>query len=387
MLMGIPLYSPTQGQTGVTGVETDMNERTPAIAVADHDKALEALLRGLPVTRLIDYGVSRENALSLVQQALDVDAWIARACRIADHQGGLAQAALADGCPLLAAQYLEWQAAVLNIAQLAYNADVPHKLALYRAAVETWARSGALSGEFRLLDYGIGTSRGKVWAFGPGNPVGCVIIWGGLSGWGMSYLGMARALARRGMATLLAELPGQGLTRMEGGVALRRERLADLGPLIDLAGSMAPKTGVMGNSFGGLLAAHVAAQYPRRVAACCINGAAPVIAVPQHRAPREQMLAASGLNDADIGQWLSEFNFDHRQTPLRCPVLVVEGGADPLVPVGAQADFLSGGSPGSRLLHWADGEHTIYNHATDRNALVSAWFADRFSTAQGIHHE
>ena len=27
----------------------------------------------------------------------------------------------------------------------------------------------------------------------------------------------------------------------------------------------------------------------------------------------------------------------------------------------------------------ADGEHTIYNHAAERNALVSDWFADRFA--------
>lgn len=32
-----------------------------------------------------------------------------------------------------------------------------------------------------------------------------------------------------------------------------------------------------------------------------------------------------------------------------------------------------------------DGEHTIYNHAGERNAQVADWFADRFSPNAGVH--
>lgn len=30
---------------------------------------------------------------------------------------------------------------------------------------------------------------------------------------------------------------------------------------------------------------------------------------------------------------------------------------------------------------WDDGEHTIYNHADERNDLVADWFADRLTTS------
>ena len=57
-------------------------------------------------------------------------------------------------------------------------------------------------------------------------------------------------------------------------------------------------------------------------------------------------------------------------------VLVVEGGLDPLLPLGGQAPFLRlSDAPGGGVLTWPDGEHTIYNHAAQRNAQVADWFA------------
>jgi len=42
-----------------------------------------------------------------------------------------------------------------------------------------------------------------------------------------------------------------------------------------------------------------------------------------------------------------------------------------------QRDFVEGNRHAlSRVETWPDGEHTIYNHPTERNALAAAWFAE-----------
>ncbi|WP_430333956.1 hypothetical protein [Rhodococcus sp. ACT016] len=42
-----------------------------------------------------------------------------------------------------------------------------------------------------------------------------------------------------------------------------------------------------------------------------------------------------------------------------------------------QQPFLDGAARDATLRVWEDGEHTIYNHAEERNDLVADWFADR----------
>ncbi|MGY2487996.1 serine aminopeptidase domain-containing protein [Cupriavidus sp. CP313] len=63
----------------------------------------------------------------------------------------------------------------------------------------------------------------------------------------------------------------------------------------------------------------------------------------------------------------------------KSPVIVLHGGADPLVKLEDQQPFLDAALTDDVTLRiWPDGEHTIYNHAAERTALVADWFADRF---------
>ena len=61
-------------------------------------------------------------------------------------------------------------------------------------------------------------------------------------------------------------------------------------------------------------------------------------------------------------------------------VLVVHGGADPLVTLEQQKPFL-GLSSRSTLRVWDDGEHTIYNHAAERTDVITDWFRARLTAA------
>lgn len=82
-----------------------------------------------------------------------------------------------------------------------------------------------------------------------------------------------------------------------------------------------------------------------------------------------------GLVLASLAEGVSSLAFDGRSLPLRCPALVLEGGADTLVKPGSQSAFLEGNAhPKSLLKFWPDGEHTIYNHPNERNTIVADWF-------------
>ncbi|MBU3062359.1 lysophospholipase [Nocardia sp. NEAU-G5] len=65
---------------------------------------------------------------------------------------------------------------------------------------------------------------------------------------------------------------------------------------------------------------------------------------------------------------------------LRCPLLVLHGGRDPIVELADQRPFVDAADTGDATLQvWDDGEHTIYNHSAERTAVVADWFAARFS--------
>ncbi len=146
--------------------------------------------------------------------------------------------------------------------------------------------------------------------------------------------------------------------------------------------------GVQGNSFGGLFAAHLAAQ-DRRVGACVVNGAPSTPQLPPFRAARAQFAAALGTDDeAQMTAVLERLRFDPVRHPIDCPVLVLHGGADPLVPDPAiQAPFTEAAGPRGELRTWPDGEHTLYNHAPERDALVADWFADHLTPQRAAQKE
>jgi hypothetical protein len=53
----------------------------------------------------------------------------------------------------------------------------------------------------------------------------------------------------------------------------------------------------------------------------------------------------------------------------------LHGGADPLVTEAEQRVFLESATASAIWREWPDGQHTMYNHAIERNSLVTSWFA------------
>lgn len=350
-------------------------------------KRNEALRRAMPLTRLADYGVSPADAVLIHHNtAADNPPEWPDACEaLAASHADLACLACADGHLLAGAEEWRQAAALYLAAQLAFNLDTPEKVQLYekaRHALRAYAPLAPDAHGVRVDELRLFSDQGELhgWLVAPPGEVtatAAVIIIGGLSGWGAVYLSMAMSLASRGILCLLAEGPGQGATRLVSGLHLSHGTFSLFRRFVDHAQQLgAQRIGVWGNSFGGLLAARLAV-IDVRVNAVCINGAPMRPELPGFRTAREQMQAVFGSNDEhDVQKHLAALWLDASRDHINAPMLVVEGGQDPLVPLGEQHAFLTLSPRQGTIMSWDDGEHTIYNHAAERNERVVGWFGE-----------
>ena len=343
----------------------------------------QAQQRAMPITRLLDYGMGYADAVALFAATSNGEPWHEAAERLADSR--LADAEKAQSSSHLATmdEALRCALADLIFAQMAFNEDTGEKARLYARVVDTFSRLATLRGIERMtVPYRHANLVG--WLVRPTGPaIGTVIVIGGLSGWGGAYLSIADALAARGLATVLAEGPGQGEPRLTHGLYLDAGVGDAFGLFVDAVvarDDLGPSVGVWGNSFGGLFAAHTAHSDPR-IAACCVNGAPAVPVVPDFRNAREQIMAAVGASSIDEAISVCEgLVFDPQRNRIPGALLVLSGGNDPLCSLSDQQPFLDACPPDRATLRiWDDGEHTIYNHAADRNSFVADWFADSLS--------
>ncbi|MDQ4502474.1 alpha/beta hydrolase [Sinomonas sp. ASV322] len=341
----------------------------------------DALWRAMGPTRLLDCGMDYADLLGLQRLTGEGVAWDDAAEQLGSQRMATGREAESAGHAVTAVQSYRAGAACFLFAQMAHSFDVPRKRALYALFDQAVASAGRLQARtWERVEVPFGAGRMFGWLVAPDAPVrGTVVVFGGQSGWGAAYLRQADELNRRGLAALLAEGPGQGATRLEGGVLLDVDVRAAYSAFVGevLARGMGPGVGLWGNSMGGLYAATTAAS-DARVGAVCVNGAPARPVLLPFRAFREQAFAMLGSDDPSTVQ----DNFDRlalmRGDRIECPLLVLHGGADPLISLEDQQPFLDAASDGT-LRVWDDGEHTIYNHSTERTASVADWFADVLS--------
>jgi alpha-beta hydrolase superfamily lysophospholipase len=348
------------------------------------DPAVAALHRAMPYTRLVDCGMNPADARTLLVATAAGRSWAEAADELASARSAAVQSALAAGHRLTAVQSARWAAGAALFAQMAENQDTALKRELYRRYVQRVIRVAALS-EPAIERVEVPWRDGRLvgWLCLPpsGAAAAAVVVWGGLSGWGAAYLSAADTLTARGLACLLAEGPGQGEPRLTDRLYVDEHVAEGFARFLDTVQAdprLGHAAGVQGNSFGGLFAAHLAAR-DQRVAACVVNGAPAAPRLPPFRTARAQFTAALGTDDErQLTQTLDRLRFDPARSPITCPVLVVHGGADPLVPDPAiQAPFARAAGLRGELRTWPDGEHTLYNHAAERDATLADWFLDR----------
>lgn len=344
-----------------------------------------AFQRAMPVTRMLDCGVDFADAQSLFQRTTAGEPWDEVAEDIADKQIARANDAREAGFLVTAREAQAAGLASLIFAQMPFNFDVPRKRALYRRIREAGEALGALSDNRlkRVLVPHAGSNL-VAWLVQPdrARTKACVLLFGGQSGWGLGYLPMARALAARGIATLLAEGPGRGETRLEHALFVDIDVAAAYQAFVTwlIDDQSFAAIGVWGNSFGGLWAAKTAARDPR-LRGCCVNGAFAFPKILPFRMAAEQSRAMLGQDDdAAVQANFERMRWRPGEDSIRCPLLVLHGGNDPLIQIGDQQPFIdSADTDDVTLRTWGDGEHTIYNHAAERTAFVADWFVQRLA--------
>lgn len=348
--------------------------------------------RAMSPTRLLDCGMDYGDVLTLWHQTGRGARWDAAAEALADAQLRRAQNLERSGHTVSALEAYRAAIADLVFAQMAFNFDVERKHQLYDRLAATAAHAAALATPaWEKLELPFADSWLRGWLVRPpaGDAVGTVVVFGGQSGWGVAYLRLADALNRRGMAAILAEGPGQGESRLTAGVYLDADVAAAYCTFVDHAldrPELGGAVGLWGNSLGGLYAALAAARDPR-VSACCVNGAPAAPHLLKFRAFREQAAAMLGTEDPSrIQANFDRLCFEPDRHHIDGPVLVLHGGNDPIVTLDEQRPFLAASThSASRLQVFDDGEHTIYNHAGERNALIADWFASQFTADDDRH--
>lgn len=329
---------------------------------------------------MIDYGMSRSDAVCLRERIHQGAGWAETTMMLALRNRSIAQGA-GQRYPLTAAAFFVHEAACWNFQQVVEAQDSPERTNTYQNMVKAFGSAQAVSDRLPA-HVTISTNIGALaaWTIPPpvvGGPV--VIQFGGLTGWGLAFHRSALGLAERGIGSVLLELPGQGLTRMTHQTYLDERFPTAVTSVVDWieVNWASKRVGILGNSMGGLFAARAVAEDPRLVA-CCINGAPVDPILMFERYPRQWNLATAMMpfsartteSAESFWRWLA---FDRRLS-LPGSLLIVHGGADVLVPREEQAAFL-GSWTKSAMVEWPGGEHCVFNFAEERDAFVCDWFA------------
>lgn len=340
---------------------------------------VEALRRAMGETRLLDCGMDHSDVREHERLTGTGVRWDEACELLGDRQEHRGSEAEERGHRVTAEQTFRAAAACFLFGQMAFDHDGLRKRELYRRFTGAVAAAGRVAATtWERVEVPFGGRRMVGWLLVPDHPRGTVIVFGGQSGWGAAYLRQAEALNRRGLAAFLVEGPGQGETRAKHGILLDVDVRAAYSAFVDdvLARGLGPAVGLWGNSMGGLYAAITAAA-DDRVRAVCVNGAPARPRLLEFRTFREQAFAMLGTSDPEAVQHNLDRLALRAEDRLRCPVLVLHGGQDPIVMLDEQRPFLDAAvEPHLRV--WDDGEHTIYNHSTERTAVVADWFSDRF---------
>ena len=345
----------------------------------------QAALRQLSVERLMAYGVHHADTLELRGRVWSGEPWQDVAADLAEACLSPPEASVSPPSQATRINRLYRGSALVRMSQMMMLSNSAERSAIYARAAGLYAEAAALSGDREkvliptdggLLVGWIFPSRGK-------RPVGTAVVIGGVEGWAMDFSDLGLALARRGVETLLLDGPGQGESRMIHGHFLTKTWERSYAGVFDFMASRYPglPMAFIGNSMGGALAIHLAAREPR-IVACCDNGGPMAPRRPPGNASFFQKMTAhcGEVSEEQADEIWQTVKPADPTAPIHCPLLIVQGGLDPLVSNG-QADYLFSHamSEDKELVVFSDGDHCVYNHADDKHNLIGDWIADRLT--------
>ncbi|WP_327180726.1 alpha/beta hydrolase [Streptomyces sp. NBC_01334] len=345
----------------------------------------QAALRQFSLARMTGYGVDHADAVELRARVVEGQDWRSAATELADTCSRRVEDAKGPGGRATRIAYLRRASALLRMSQMMMLSDTAERRSIFARAAQLYARAAGPSGDRErvTIDTDCGPLAGWL-VLADGTAVGSAVVIGGVEGWAMDFDSVGEALAARGVDALLLDGPGQGETRLTHEHYLTGRWRDAYGRAVGFLDERSPgrPIGFVGNSMGGSVAMAVAAQ-DTRIRACVDNGGihAPWLVPPTMGTFFSKMVAACGTEDAAraVDVWKTV-------TPLAdgpnagYPLLVVQGGEDPMVSMDLARILLRGApTDDKRMVVFSDGNHCVYNHKHDRDALIADWTAARLS--------
>jgi 2,6-dihydroxypseudooxynicotine hydrolase len=192
----------------------------------------------------------------------------------------------------------------------------------------------------------------------------------------------SEAFVMRGMATITLDGPGQGETAFR--LPIRPDWGHVIGAVIDLLETRsdvdAKRVGVVGQSLGGLYAPRAAALEPR-IKVCVANcgpfdyGALYLVRPKNHL--RDMFLARTGATSWEEGHEAAKaLSLNGIAEKITCPLLVVFGGGDKLIPPSEGQRLVKEASGPSEFVYFEEGNHVCFNITYKFRPLTADWMAE-----------
>ena len=341
----------------------------------------------MPIERLAGNGMSEADARALHLDVDDGVAWHEAAERLGDRNLARARQALDRRQRRSAREWFFLASACYRFGQVPLDDADPQKRPLYRRMLDAFRHAGRL-GEPPHERIDVPWRGGPLsgWLIPASAPAPVVLQLCGISGSREEYEVGSRFLTARGLGAALVDAPGQGETRLLGGLHFDEHAIDAVRALIDAVAAHPAcdgRIGIWGNSAGGWLAVLAAAADPR-VAACCVTGGTDRPTELLDRYPRfvAELQRMTGRDDPDDARAV----FDRLAIDadvlrdVRCPLHVVHGTPDPIFRVdGARRIHAGAHSADKTLTEFPDGNHCVTNRSHEKHQLVADWFAARLT--------
>jgi esterase/lipase len=343
----------------------------------------QAALRQFSLERLMGYGLGYADVIELRARVLEGEEWEAAATALAEIALTQANAASAGPAQTTRILYLRRASALLRMSQMMMLTNTPERRQIFARAAAIYGEAAKLRSDRQRVLVETGSRPLAGWLIpAPGGGVGSAIVIGGVEGWAMDFDSLGEALAVRGIDALMLDGPGQGETRFDHNHFLSAHWSDAYRSAIDFLERRAAgrrRIGFIGNSIGGSFAMAMA-SIDKRVSACVCNGG--VIKPTLARGKTTffaKMVAACGTDNEE--EALTAWGTVDPIAPTSgrgYPLLIVHGGKDPMIPMAA-SDMLLAAAPtdDKEMVVFSDGDHCIYNHRDDRDALIADWVRSR----------
>jgi dipeptidyl aminopeptidase/acylaminoacyl peptidase len=336
-------------------------------------------------SRIVAHGVDYDVAQRVVSRITAFDQWAPEWAREGEYWEAIAVDARRRRHRTTAMNAFFLASNCFRVAQHILHDDAA-KMAYYHKVVSLYETAGKLMSP-PVKRVSIRSPQGSLHAY-LSVPAGrgrfpAVILAGGADGWREEYLPITRILLERGFAVLNVDAPGQGAARLfkQTGMPVDVETFfsAAVDFLLKTPHVHRQQIFMVGHSVGGYLTLRTAAA-DRRLAGCAALGAPFELLSIFDASPPARRINFSllcGTRELDQGrEILRHFTLEGLLSNISCPVLIVHGMKDTVVPYSHVERICSDIRSPVELRTFEHGIHTCDNHVGEVYPLIADRFLD-----------